>query len=147
MTKLLNLSWLIPLLPFATALTVALLLASFNRTMNRLTKPVSFLLISSLASSAILGFCLFFLHVNGHLSSWNIDLFGVSLLAELYIDDISSITSAVVSLIVLVIMTYSYFTLERKKGYVAYFSLLGFASASILSFVFSGNLFHSVIGF
>ena len=48
-----DLAWLIPLLPLIGAIFVGLGLISFNRTINRLTKPISFLLITSFIASTI----------------------------------------------------------------------------------------------
>ena len=51
---LLNFIWLIPGLPIIASFFIALLLLSFNKTMNRLTKPVSFIIIISLTCSEII---------------------------------------------------------------------------------------------
>ena len=56
---LLNLSWLIPGLPIIASFFVAVLLLSFSKTMNRLTKPVSYFIIISLTFSEILNYILF----------------------------------------------------------------------------------------
>ena len=56
---LLNLTWLIPGLPIIASVFIALLLISFNKTMNRLTKPVSYFIIISLIFSEIINFILF----------------------------------------------------------------------------------------
>ena len=60
-----NLSILIPMLPMGMALFILTLLVSFNKTMNRLTKPVSFLVVFSLLSSALLSTYLFFKKIEG----------------------------------------------------------------------------------
>jgi len=43
-----------PLIPLVTSLFIFILLASFNRTLNRLTKPVTALVLLSLLSSAFI---------------------------------------------------------------------------------------------
>ena len=62
---LLNLTWLIPGLPIIASLFLAVLLLSFSKTMNRLTKPVSYLIIISLAFSEIINFALFKNNISG----------------------------------------------------------------------------------
>ena len=44
MTSLSDTAWLIPASPLFGAFIVGLLLVNFNRTINRLTKPISFLM-------------------------------------------------------------------------------------------------------
>ena len=54
MGTLINSTILIPLIPFFTSLFIFVLLVSFNRTLNRLTKPVTALVALSLLSSAFI---------------------------------------------------------------------------------------------
>ena len=54
MGNLINSTTLIPLIPLVTSLFILILLASFNRTLNRLTKPVTALVALSLLSSAFI---------------------------------------------------------------------------------------------
>ena len=49
-----NSATLIPLIPLVTSLFIFILLVSFNRTLNRLTKPVTALVTLSLLSSAFI---------------------------------------------------------------------------------------------
>ena len=49
-------AWLIPVLPLAGACLAGLGLISFNRTVNRLRKPVALLLISCVGAAAVLSF-------------------------------------------------------------------------------------------
>ena len=46
MPTLIDLAWLIPFIPCLGAILIAILLVSFTRTMNRLSKPVAFILFS-----------------------------------------------------------------------------------------------------
>ena len=55
---------------------------------------------------------------------------------------VTSAISIAFGLIVLTVMVSSYFLLDRKKGYVRYFILLGFISGSVFTFILSGDLFH-----
>ena len=54
MGNFINSTTLIPLIPLATSFFILILLASFNRTLNRLTKPVTALVALSLLSSAFI---------------------------------------------------------------------------------------------
>ena len=65
---LLKLTWLIPGLPILSSALLAVLLLSFSKTMNRLTKPVSYFLIISVSFSEILNFILFEEHISGNVS-------------------------------------------------------------------------------
>ena len=133
---LLNVTWLIPGLPLIASIFIALLLLSFSKTMNRLTKPVSYFIISSLIFSEIIDFILFKNNISGN------GLFlGSSL--ELVVDRSAIIFSELIGLIFLLIMLLSVIKLQRRNGYVRYFIFLGFFSGFLYLFSFSGNLFHN----
>ena len=141
---LLNLSWLIPGLPLLSSLFIAILLVSFSRTMNRLTKPVSLLFIFSIVFSTLFSFILFEKHISGILSP--LLVFGFSNNDfKLYIDSSALLVSIAFGLISLVAMFISYISLERRTGYVRYFISLGLLSALVFIFVFSGSIFHDLV--
>ena len=133
---LLNLAWLIPGLPIISSIFIALLLLSFSKTMNRLTKPVSYFIIFSLLFSEIINFILFKKNISG-----NDSIFGSEL--KLVVDRPALIVAESLGLLILLIMLYSLAKLDRRSGYVRYFILLGFLSGFIYLFSFSGNLFHN----
>ena len=133
---LLKLTWLIPGLPIIASIFVTLLLLSFNKTMNRLTKPVSYFIIFSLFCSELLNFILLKKNISG-----NNFLFGSTL--ELFVDRPALLVAELVGLILLLIMVYSFAKLKRRIGYVRYFALLGLFSGFIYIFSFSGGLFHN----
>ena len=133
---LLNFTWLIPGFPLIASVFVALLLLSFRKTMNRLTKPISYFLIISLILSEIINFVLFKKNISG-----NDLLFGSYF--ELVVDRSALIFSQSIGLLFLLIMIFSVTKLERRNGYVRYISLLGFFSGLFYYFSFSGNLFHN----
>ena len=54
MGNFINSTTLIPLIPLVTSIFIFILLVSFNRTLNRLTKPVTALVILSLLASAFI---------------------------------------------------------------------------------------------
>tara|TARA_Y100001968_G_scaffold329341_1_gene378481 strand:+ start:640 stop:1092 length:453 start_codon:yes stop_codon:yes gene_type:complete len=133
---LLNLTLLIPGLPLIASVFIALLLFSFSKTMNRLTKPVSYLIIISLTFSEVINFILFKKNISG-----NALIFGSNF--ELVVDRPALIVSESIGLIFLLIMLYSVTKLERRNGYVRYFITLGLLSSFVYIFSFSGSLFHN----
>ncbi len=134
---LLNLTWLIPGLPLIASIFIALLLLSFRKTMNRLTKPVSYLIIISLTFSEIINFILFKKNISG-----NEPLFGTNF--QLVVDRPALLVSESIGLIFLLIMFFSVAKLERRSGYVRYFISLGILSGVVYLFSFSGSFFHSL---
>ena len=133
---LLNLTWLIPGLPIIASIFMALLLLSFSKTMNRLTKPVSFFLIASLSFSEIINFILFKNNISG-----NEIIFGSEF--ELVVDRPALIVAESIGFIFLLIMFFSVAKLKRRSGYVGYFVFLGFLSGCVYLFSFSGSSFHN----
>ena len=133
---LLNLTWLIPGLPIIASIFIALLLLSFSKTMNRLTKPVSYFIIISLIFSEIINFILFKKDISG------IELInGINL--QLVVDRPALLVSESMGLVFLLIMLFSVAKLKRRGGYVRYFILLGLLSGFAYLFSFSGSLFHN----
>ena len=134
---LLNLTWLIPGIPIISSIFIALLLLSFSKTMNRLTKPVSYFIITSLTFSELINFILLKENIAG------IDLlFGGNF--ELVVDRSALLVAESLGLIFLFIMLFSVFKLKRRSGYVRYFISLGLLSGCIYLFSFSGSLFHNL---
>ena len=133
---LLNLTWLIPGLPIFASVFIALLLLSFNKTMNRLTKPVSYLIILSLTFSEIINYILLKKNIVG-----NYLIFGGQL--ELVFDSSAILFAELIGFIILSIMLFSVAKLKRRTGYVRYFIFLGLLSGFVYLFSFSGNLFHN----
>ena len=133
---LLNFTWLIPGLPIIASVVTTVLLFSFSKTMNRLTKPVSYFFIISLIFSEIINFILFQKNISG-----NDLIFGSNF--ELVVDRSALLFSESIGLLFLLIMLFSVVKLERRNGYVRYFVLLGFLSGFVYLFSFSGNIFHN----
>ena len=133
---LLNLTWLIPGLPIIASIFIALLLLSFSKTMNRLTKPVSYFIIISLIFSEIINFILFKKDISG------IDLL-IGSNFQLVVDRPALLVSESIGLVFLLIMLFSVAKLKRRSGYVRYFILLGLLSGFAYLFSFSGSLFHN----
>ena len=120
MSKLINSSFLIPLLPLSFSLLIAILVFSFNRTMNRLTKPVSFLLINSILVSTLYSGFLFYRHVSGKFESQPFLLFNSDFIISFRLDESSEILLIISGVIALSLMLISYIKLPRNKGYVMY---------------------------
>ena len=133
---LLNFTWLIPGIPIIASILITVLLLSFSKTMNRLTKPVSYFLIISLIFSEIIDFVFFKKNISG-----NDLLFGSNI--ELVVDRPAIIFAESIGFIFLLIMLFSVTKLERRNGYVRYFILLGFFTGFLYIFSFSGNIFHN----
>ena len=133
---LLNLTWLIPGLPLIASIFIAVLLLSFNKTMNRLTKPVSYFIIISLILSEIINYIFLKKNIVG-----NDLIFGGDF--ELVVDGPALIFAESIGLIFLLIMLFSVAKLERRSGYVRYFISLGVLSGLVDLFSLSGSLFHN----
>ena len=133
---LLNLTWLIPGIPIIASILITVLLLSFSKTMNRLTKPVSYFLIISLIFSEIIDFVFFKKNISG-----NDLLFGSNI--ELVVDRPAIIFAESIGFIFLLIMLFSVAKLQRRNGYVRYFIFLGFFAGFLYTFSFSGNIFHN----
>ncbi len=141
---LLNLSWLIPGIPLLLSLFITILLVSFSRTMNRLTKPVSLLFIVSIISSTLFSFILFEKHISGTLSPL-LELAFLKNDFKLYIDSSSLLVATALGSTSLIAMLISYISLERRTGYVRYFISLGLLSGLAFIFIFSGSVFHDLV--
>ena len=129
--------------PTIGAIFVWILLVSFNRTTNRLTKPISFLLIASVGISTVISFLFFNQDLFGQILDLDLASLNLNLHIRLSIDKVAAIFSTGFGLLILTVMVCSYFLLDRKKGYVRYFILLGFISGSVFAFILSGDLFHT----
>tara|TARA_B000000557_G_C20746539_1_gene430970 strand:+ start:664 stop:1098 length:435 start_codon:yes stop_codon:yes gene_type:complete len=128
----LNISILIPLLPMVAALSIFVLLASFNRTINRLTKPVSAIIALSLFSSGLISSFYYFKKIEGELFLSNfLKLFeGTNLVMHLNL--VSEKLISFFALIMIIIIGVLFYKLPRKKGYVLLMVGLGLISSSVM---------------
>ena len=133
---LLNLTFLIPGLPIIASGFITLLLLSFSKTINRLTKPVSYIIIISLTLSEIVNFIFFKNNISGHYS-----LLGGNI--DLVVDRSAILFSELIGFFFLIVMFLSVSKLQRRNGYVRYFISLGFLSGFVYFFSFSGAYFHN----
>ena len=127
-----NLSILIPLIPMGMALFILILLVSFNRTINRLTKPVSFLLVFSLLVSALISSYLYLKKIEGELFLSNyVKVFESKNLA-LHINSLNEKIIICFTLIISIGIGVLFFKLPRQKGYVTLLIVISLISSSII---------------
>jgi NAD(P)H-quinone oxidoreductase subunit 5 len=139
-----ELAWLIPVLPLAGACLVGLGLISFNRTINRLRKPVAWLLISCVGAAAVLSFAVLAEQLAGAgatevLFNWA-SAGSFNLQMGFRVDPLAAVMLALVTTIALLVMVYSDGYMAHDKGYVRFFTYLALFSSSMLGLVISPNL-------
>ena len=132
MGNFLNTSILIPLIPLVTALFIFVLLVSFNRTINRLTKPVTALVALSLLSSAFISAFDYFKKIEEEfvLSKFLKYFEETNLVMNLNL--VNEKIIIIFSLIMTLAIGLSFYKLPRKKGYVLFMIGLGFISSSVM---------------
>ena len=132
MGTFINSTILIPLIPLFTALFIFVLLVSFNRTLNRLTKPVTALVALSLLSSACISCFDYFKKIEEDLVlSKSLKFFEeTNLVIHLNLENEKIIFFF--SLIMILVIGLSFYKLPRKKGYVRLMISLGLISSSVM---------------
>ena len=136
MEDYINLSILLPIFPLGMTIFIFILLRAFNRTINRLTKPVSFLLLVSMVISTLLSLYFFLNHVSVNIPLDNILSIFKSLNLEIHLNELTEKIIIILGLISSSIILYSVAKLPRQSGYVLYIISIGF----ITSLLFSGIL-------
>ena len=132
MGNFINSTTLIPLIPLVTSLFILILLASFNRTLNRLTKPVTALVALSLLSSAFISSFDYFKKIKKELVlSEFLKLFEEKNLV-IHLNLVNEKIIIFFSLIMILIVGISFYKLPRKKGYVSLMISLGLISSSVM---------------
>ncbi|MCP9849929.1 NAD(P)H-quinone oxidoreductase subunit 5 [Cyanobium sp. Morenito 9A2] len=144
MSSAAELAWLIPVLPLAGAALVGLGLISFNRTINRLRKPVALLLISLVGASAVISFVILGQQLAGApatevLFNWA-STGDFNLQMGYRVDALGAVMLALVTTIALLVMVYSDGYMAHDKSYVRFFTYLALFSSSMLGLVLSPNL-------
>ena len=114
------------------ALLILILLVSFNRTINRLTKPVSILAVFSLLSSALISIFLYFNKIEGEvfLSNYLKVFESTNLILHL-----NSLTEKIViffAVIIAILIGVLFYKLPRRKGYVSLIIGISLISSSIM---------------
>ena len=139
-----ELAWLIPVLPLIGAAVVGLGLISFNRTVNRLRKPVALFLITSVGAAAVLSYAVLAQQLAGAgptevLFNWaSAGTFTLEM--GFRVDALGAVMLALVTTIAVLVMVYSDGYMAHDKGYVRFFTYLALFSSSMLGLVISPNL-------
>jgi NAD(P)H-quinone oxidoreductase subunit 5 len=139
-----EIAWLIPLLPLVGAAITGLGLISFNRTINRLRKPVALLLLTCVGIAAVLSYAVLAEQLaGGHtrevLFNWA-SAGDFNLQMGYRVDALGAVMLALVTTIALLVMVYSDGYMAHDKGYVRFFTYLALFSSSMLGLVISPNL-------
>ena len=127
-----NSTILIPLIPLFTALFIFILLVSFNRTINRLTKPVTALVALSLLSSAFISSFDYFKKIEEEIVLSEFLKFFEEKNLVLHLNLLNEKIIIFFSLIMILIIGISFYKLPRKKGYVSLMISLGLISSSVM---------------
>jgi len=127
-----NSTTLIPLIPLVTSLFILILLASFTRTLNRLTKPVTALVELSLLSSAFISSFDYFKKIEEELVLSEFLKFFEEKNLVIHLNLVNEKIIIFFSLIMILIIGISFYKLPRKKGYVSLMISLGLISSSVI---------------
>jgi len=127
-----NSTILIPLIPLVTALFIFILLVSFNRTLNRLTKPVTALIALSLLSSTFISSFDYFKKIEEELVLSEFLKFFEGKNLAIHLNLVNEKIIIFFSLIMILIIGLSFYKLPRKKGYVSLMIGLGLISSSVM---------------
>ena len=132
MVNFINSTTLIPLIPLVTSLFIFILLVSFNRTLNRLTKPVTVLVALSLLSSAFISSFDYFKQIEEELVLSEFLKFFEEKNLVINLNLVNEKIIIFFSLIMILIIGVSFYKLPRKKGYVSLMISLGLISSSVM---------------
>ena len=114
------------------ALFILILLVSFNRTINRLTKPVSFLLAFSLLSSGLISSYLYVKKIEGEVFLSNYLKLFESKDLVLHLNSLTERITIFFTVMMAIIIGVLFYKLPRKKGYVSLLIGLSLISSSII---------------
>ena len=132
MGNFINSTTLIPLIPLVTSFFILILLASFNRTLNRLTKPVTALVALSLLSSAFISSFDYFKKIEKELVLSEFLKFFEEKNLVIHLNLVNEKIIIFFSLIMILIIGISFYKLPRQKGYVSLMISLGLISSSVI---------------
>ena len=114
------------------ALFILILLVSFNRTMNRLTKPVSFLVVFSLLSSALISSYLYLKKIEGELFLSNYIRLLDSKNLVIHLNSLTEKFTIFFTIIMALVIGVLFYKLPRQKGYVSLLIGISLISSSII---------------
>ena len=132
MGNFINSTTLIPLIPLVTSFFILILLASFNRTLNRLTKPVTAMVALSLLSSFFISSFDYFKKIEKELVLSEFLKFFEEKNLVIHLNLVNEKIIIFFSLIMILIIGISFYKLPRKKGYVSLMISLGLISSSVI---------------
>ncbi len=132
MGNFINSTTLIPLIPLITSLFIFILLVSFNRTLNRLTKPVTALVALSLLSSALISSFDYFKKIEEEIVLSEFLKFFEEKNLVIHLNLVNEKIIIFFSLIIILLIGISFYKLPRKKGYVSLMISLGLISSSVI---------------
>jgi len=135
-----NLSIFLPVFPLGMTIFIFILLRSFNRTINRLTKPVSVLFLISILISTLLSLYFFLNHVSVNIPLANILSIPKSLNLEIHLNELTEKIIIILGLISSSIIIYSVAKLPRQSGYVLYMVIIGFVTSLLISGILLINI-------
>ena len=115
MGNFINSTTLIPLIPLVTSIFIFILLVSFNRTINRLTKPVTALVVLSLLSSAFISSFDYFKKIEEELVLSEVLKFFEGKNLVIHLKLLNEKIIIFFSLIMVLIIGISFYKLPRKK--------------------------------
>jgi len=127
-----NSTTLIPLIPLVTSFFILILLASFNRTLNRLTKPVTALVALSLLSSAFISLFDYFKKIEEELVLSEFLKFFEDKNLVIHLILVTEKIIIFFLFIMILIIGISFYKLPIKKGYVSLMISLGLISSSVI---------------
>jgi len=133
MEDYINLSIFLPIFPLGMTIFILILLISFTRTINRLTKPVSILFLVSILITTLLSLYLFLNHISGDIPLSNILSIFKSLNLEIHLNELTEKIIIILGLISSAIILYSVSKLRRQSGYVLYMITIGFITSLLIS--------------
>ena len=114
------------------ALFILILLVSFNRTINRLTKPVSALVVFSLLSSALISTLLYFKKIEGEVFLSNYLKLFESTNLVLHLNSLTEKIVIFFTVIIAIVIGLLFYKLPRRKGYVTLIIGISLISSSIM---------------
>ena len=132
MGNFINSTTLIPLIPLVTSLLIFILLVSFNRTLNRLTKPVTALVALSLLSSTFISSFDYFKKIEKELVLSEFLNFFEETNLVIHLNLVNEKIIIFFSLLMTFIVGLFFYRSSRKKGYVSLMISLGLISSSVM---------------
>ena len=121
-----------PLIQLINSLFIFILLVSFNRTLNRLTKPVTALVGLSLLGSAFISTFDYFKKIEEELVLSEVLKFFKEKNLVIHLNLVNEKIIIFFSLIMTSVIGFSFYKLPRKKGYVSLMISLGLISSSVI---------------